>query len=281
MIFRIGEDIVLGGNSKYHLSAPLSGLTAPDIRTGDGLYAGVDGGYVSSQLYGFRNIVLQGFYIGDTCEDADQLRLNLMTKLHIRYLYPVYIKTFSGKNYFVEGYISDIKSDITNPTSGEFQISILCPDPIIYDGGDGLTRDSAWFEQPFYKEKPGGFVISYQVPVQWVDGQMATLITNLGEVDAYPILTLVGITHNPKISNLTTGSFVELVRTTTSSSDEIVIDMKQRIITLNGVSIASDRTLDSSWWNLVPGENKIVLESNNANDVSLGSIKYKVGYRGI
>lgn len=281
MIFRIGDDIVLGGNSKYHLSAPLSGLTAPDIRTGDGLYAGVDGGYVSSQLYGFRTIVLQGFYIGDTCEEADQLRLDLMTKLHIRYLYPVYIKTFSGKNYFVEGYISDIKSDVTNPRSGEFQISILCPDPIIYDGGDGSARDSAWFEQPFYKEKPGGFVIKYVVPVQWVDGQMATVINNMGDVATYPIITLVGITHNPIIRNLTTNSKVQLSRTTTSASDSIVIDMKQRIITLNGVSIAADRSLDSTWWDLAPGDNLIVLESDNSGDISLGSIKYKVGYRGI
>lgn len=280
MIFRIGEDITLGGNSKYHLSAPLSGLTAPDIRTGDGLYAGVDGGYVSSQLYGFRTIVLQGFYIGDNCEDADNLRVSLMTKLHIRYLYPVYITTFSGKHYFTEGYITDIKSDITNSKSGEYQITILCPDPIIYDGGEGLTSDSAWVEQMFYKEKPGGFTISYSSPVQWVNGQMATLINNWGEVEVYPIITIIGKTTNPKITNLTTNQFVELDYTT-NAGDLLVIDMKQRIITLNGVSIASYRTIDSMWWKLAAGENKIVLESDSNTDVDYGSIKFKVGYRGI
>lgn len=280
MIFRIGNDITLGGNSKYQLSAPLSGLTVPDIRTGDGVYAGVDGGYVSSQLYGFRTIILQGFYIGRDCAEADQLRLDLMTKLHIRYLYPVFITTFSGKHYFVEGYISDIKSDITNSLSGEFQISILCPDPIIYDGGDGLSVDSAWFEQMFYKEEPGGFVIKYQAPVEWVAGQMATNIDNLGEVGAFPIIIIKGKVTNPKITNLTTNEFVELDRVT-SSGDELVIDMRKRIITLNGVSIASSRTIDSSWWKLAAGNNKIVLETDSNTDVNFGSIKYKVGYRGI
>ena len=280
MEIKIGDDITFGGKSKFQMTPPLSGLTSPDIRTGDGLYAGVDGGYVSSQLYGFRNIVISGFYIGTTCEEADELRQQLMSKLHIRYLYPVYITTFSGKHYLVEGYITDRRSDITNPTSGEFQITIHCPDPIIYDGGDGTTTDSAWFEQTFYKEEPGGFEIQYKVPVEWVGGEMATAIENLGTVAAYPIITLKGKFTNPKITNLTTNQFVELNRTT-SAGDEIVIDMKERIITLNGVSIASSRTIDSSWWSLTQGINKIVLETDSNSDDNFGTIKYKVGYLGI
>lgn len=280
MIIKIGDTITFGGNSKFQITPPLSGLTSPDIRTGDGLYAGVDGGYVSSQLYGFRNIVISGFYIGKTCQEADELRQQLMSELHIRYLYPIFITSFSGKHYFVEGYITDRRSDITNPTSGEFQITIHCPDPIIYDGGDGIASDSAWFEQTFYKEQPGGFNIEYQVPVQWVAGQMATNIENLGTVAAYPIITLSGKFTNPKITNLTTNEFIELERTTTVS-DTIVINMKERIITLNGVSIASSRTIDSSWWTLVQGNNKIVLETDDSSDNNFGTIKYKVGYLGV
>ena len=281
MEIRFGDEITFGGNSKFQITPPLSGLTSPDIRTGDGLYAGVDGGYVSSQLYGFRDIVISGFYIGSTCEEADNLRQKLMTSLHIRYLYPIFITTFSGKHYFTEGYITDRRSDITHPTSGVFQITIHCPDPIIYDGGDGINSDSAWFEQTFYKEEPGGFDIEYTIPVQWVNGQMATSIENLGTVDAYPIITLTGVTKNPKIINLTTNQFIELSRTTTSATDVIVINMKERIITLNGVSIAADRSIDSSWWTLKPGNNKIVLQSDRTTDVNFGTIKYKVGYQGI
>ena len=280
MIIKIGDTITFGGNSKFQIAPPLSGLTSPDIRTGDGLYAGVDGGYVSSQLYGFRNIVISGFYIGKTCQEADELRQQLMSELHIRYLYPIFITSFSGKHYFVEGYITDRRSDITNPTSGEFQITIHCPDPIIYDGGDGVASDSAWFEQTFYKEQPGGFNIAYKVPVTWVGGQMATNIENLGTVAAYPIITLSGKFTNPKITNLTTNEFIELERTTTAS-DTIVIDMKERIITLNGVSIASSRTIDSSWWTLSQGDNKIVLETDSNSDNNFGTIKYKVGYLGV
>lgn len=165
MIIKIGDNIQLGGNSKYQLEPGISGLSSANIRTGDGVYSGRDGGYVSSQLYGTRTITMTGFYIGENCEEADNLRRGLVSNLHIRYLYPIYITTFSQQHYFTEGYVTDIKSDIEGRRSGEFQITLLCPDPIMYDGGDGLSSDSAWIEQRFMIEKAGGFVIEYPTPV--------------------------------------------------------------------------------------------------------------------
>lgn len=279
MYFRIGNDITLGGNSAYKLESPITGLSSPEIRTGDGNYAGVDGGYVSSQLYGMRTIVLTGFFLG-TCAEVDELRHNLFTKLHIRYLYPIFITTFSGIHYFTEGYVTDIKADITGKRAGEYQITLLCPDPIIYDGGDGLTTDSAWIEGTFYKDEPGGFVLPENVPVQWESGNRGVVVTNLGTVEAYPIIVLRGAFTNPTIRNLTTGEFISLDRAT-SASDEIVIDMKQRIITLNGVSIASNRTITSSWWALQQGRNEIVLTTTNTSDTDYGVIKYKQGFQSI
>lgn len=281
MEFRIGDEITLGGDSKYKLLSPITGLTSPDIRNGDGLYAGVDGGYVSSQLYGFRTIVLTGLYVGNSCAEADELRLNLMSRAHIRYLYPIFITTFSGRYYYTEGYISDIKADITGPRTGEFQITLLCPDPLIYDGGDGVDADSAWFEQSFYTPEAGGYIIEYTTPVQWKSGERDANITNYGSAETYPIITIKGQATNPVIYNLTTGKFVALDYTT-NAGDELIIDMKNRVITLNGVSIASARTLDSSWWKLVQGINRISFTTDDPqNDVDHGTVKYKIGFEGI
>lgn len=285
MEFRIGNDIKLGGSSNYQISPGIEGLTAPAIRTGDGLYAGVDGGYVSSQLYGFRTIVINGFYLSQTCEESDALRLALMTKLHIRYLYPIFITTFSGKHYFTEGYITDVKADISGPRAGEYQITLLCPDPIIYDGGDGTNSDSAWMEQTFHKEIPGGFTIEYTSPVDWTPGQMTSIITNIGTVDSYPIITLRGDYENPAIFNYTNGGVIQINRTI-NDGEEVKIDMKQRIITLtdslgNVTSIASDRDISSTWWALSPGENQVVLYTDSDSDTDFGIIKYKQGFEGI
>lgn len=280
MRFKIGNDIILGGDSAYKLVSPISGLSAPAIRTADGVYAGVDGGYVSSQLYGFRTITLSGFYQGESCQEADDLRLGLMNKLHIRQNYPIMISTFSGRNYYTEGFIADVKSDITMPTAGEFQITLICPDPIIYDGGDGTSPQSSLLQQVFCKEKPGGFTIPSDMPVQWVSGQVATSIMNTGSVEVYPLIILKGAYTNPKITNIVTNQHIKM-NLTISGDSELRIDMKKRIITLNGVSVASLRALDSTWWSLKRGENRIVLETNKQTDTDFGTIIWRNGFEGI
>lgn len=280
MEIRIGDNIKLGGDSVYQIVSPLSGLETPDIRMGDGLYAGVDGAYVSSELYGSRVIKIKGFYLTNGCESLDKAREGLIQNLRIRYLYPIYIKTFGKKNYYTEGYLSDLKAEITGPKAGEFQISLYCPDPLIYDGGDGKTADSSWMEQTFYKEGHGGFDLMYTTPVQWVAGDQTTAIENLGTAENTPIITLKGTFHNPTITNQTTGEFITL-STTTTSTDTIIIDMKNRIITKNGGSIASYRTITSTWWTLKPGLNKIVLTTTNASDTNYGTIKFRNGYYSI
>ena len=280
MRFKIGNDIILGGDSAYKLVSPISGLSAPAIRTADGVYAGVDGGYVSSQLYGFRTITLTGFYKGTNCEETDDLRLGLMNKLHIRQNYPIMITTFSGRNYYTEGFIADVKSDITMPIAGEFQITLICPDPIIYDGGDGASPQSSLLQQLFYKEKPGGFTIPSDMPVQWTPGQVATSIMNIGSVKVYPLIILKGTYTNPKVRNIVTDEYVKM-NLTVSGDSELRIDMKKRIITLNGVSVASSRTADSTWWGLNRGENRIVLETDSQSDTEFGSIIWRNGFEGI
>lgn len=280
MRFKIGNDIILGGDSAYKLVSPISGLSAPAIRTADGVYAGVDGGYVSSQLYGFRTITLTGFYKGTNCEETDDLRLGLMNKLHIRQNYPIMITTFSGRNYYTEGFIADVKSDITMPIAGEFQITLICPDPIIYDGGDGASPQSSLLQQLFYKEKPGGFTIPSDMPVQWTPGQVATSIMNIGSVKVYPLIILKGTYTNPKVRNIITDEYVKM-NLTVSGDSELRIDMKKRIITLNGVSVASSRTADSTWWGLNRGENRIVLETDSQSDTEFGSIIWRNGFEGI
>lgn len=282
MIFRIGDKIQLGGDNGtgYILQSPIEGITSPSIRSADGVWTGRDGGYVSSQFYGFRTITLTGAYIGSTCEEADKLRLGLMTNLGIRKLFPVFITNFSGRHYYTEAYITDIKSDITGRLSGEWKMTLICPDPIIYDGGNGVDANSAWYQYTFKKEKPGGYKVETKYPVKWTEGNISSFVNNSGSVEIFPQIILRGKFTNPKILNTTTGKSVKLERTT-SPSDEIVIDMNERIITLNGQSIAHTRTADSTWWCLLPGENRLLLETDSKTDTDFGIVKFKAGYEGI
>ena len=279
MIIRIG-DLQFGGDSKYQIEPGISGLSSAAIRNGDGVYSGVDGAYMSSQLYGARTIVFTGFYIGNSCEETDELRRKLTSNLRIRVLYPIFIQTFSQRNYYTEGYLTDIKADIEGNRAGEFQITMFCPDPYIYDGGDGTSTDSAWIEQPFYKVQSGGFKIQYPTPVPWSEGQQFTYINNNGTVPVYPIINLTGnFTSTITIRNVTTGKFMSLGYGISSGS--IIIDMKERIITYNGTSIASYRSVDSTWWALEPGENRVILETGSSTNTNYGMIRFQQGYEGI
>jgi phage-related protein len=272
--------LTLGAKTNYQIQSPISGLEKPPIRMGAGDWSGRDGGYVSSQFYGTRVIVISGFYIGSSCEEADELRLALTEALPIRQSLPFYFTTFGGKLLFSQTYIRDMKMDITNPTSGQFQITLIAPDPFLYDAGDGVDPDSGWLELPVYKLIGGGYITEYNMPVQWTPGTTPTVAVNSGDVLIYPQFKIVGAVTNPIITNLSENKFVKINVTTTNPTDEIIIDMGQRTVTLNGGSILSFRTLDSTWWGLPPGNSSIQFETDGVGDITFGTLRWRTAYQG-
>lgn len=280
MIFNI-NGLTLGGDSRYFVQSPIQGLEKPPIRMGQGEWSGRDGGYVSSQFYSPRLITINGFYMGTNCNHADELRVNLSNSMPIRQSLPTFITTFSGKQYFTQAYLKDYKADITSDRVGEFQISLVSPDPLLYDAGDGVDPDSGWQNLDVYKIVGGGYVTAYDMPVQWTPGTTPTIANNDGDVVIYPQFKIVGAVNNPRIANLDENKFVELEITTTQPDDEIIIDMEQRTVTLNGGSILSYRTLDSQWWGLTPGTNTVQFTSAGAEDVSMGTLRWRNAFQGI
>ena len=254
---KIGE-LILGGNSQFQLSPAIEGLDSASFRTGDGLYAGRDGGYVAGHFYGHRTITLKGFYIGDDCEDAAQLRKILFSYLRIRYSLPIVINTPYGL-YRTDGFVTDIKSDIENLRAGEFQITLLCPDPAIYIA-DGFGK-ARWQE--------------YDLTIGDTN-----VLGNDGDLEAYPIITIIGTVNGVQIVNETTQSTLELNLTTSEPDDEIIVDMNKRFVTLNGTGINAYRTTNSTWWPLVREENdiKIILGEGSS---ATATIKFKEGISGI
>ena len=141
MQIKIGSILYVGGDSPFRLAPPVQGLESPAIRVGDGLYAGRDGGFVSGHFYGHRTIVINGFYIGADCEEAADLRETLFGLLRIRYLHPIIITT-ELNNWYCEGVVSNVKADIENIVSGKFQITLLCPDPLLSTINSGSAVDT-------------------------------------------------------------------------------------------------------------------------------------------
>jgi hypothetical protein len=273
--------LTFGGNSKYQITPPITGLDTPPIRMGQGDWSGRDGGYVSSQFYSSRVIVIEGFYFSRNCNEADDLRKNLIASIPLRQSLPLYITNFAGRKFLSQTYIKDFKADITEPGFGKFQITLVAPDHLLYDAGDGIDPDSGFVNLPVYKLIGGGYVTQYNMPAQWTPGTQPTVAQNLGEVMIYPQFKIVGPTTNPTIFNLTENKFVKINVTTTNPTDELIIDMYARTVTLNGGSILSFRTLDSTWWGLRTGDNVIQFNTDGGGDTNYGTLRWRNAYQGI
>jgi hypothetical protein len=169
--------------------------------------------------------------------------------------------------------------DITSPLAGVFQITLVAPDPFLYDAGDGIDPDSGWQALPVYKLIGGGYVTEYDMPVQWTPGTTPAVAVNNGDVLIYPQFKIVGPVINPRITNMNENKFVQ-INITTGASDELIVDMGKRTVTLNGGSVLSFRTLDSTWWGLSPGNNTIQYESDGPSDVNFGTLRWRTAYQG-
>lgn len=261
MQIRIGNNLVFGEDSVYKISPNIEGLDSAAIRTGSGLYAGVDGGYVSSQLYGHRTIVFRGFFIGD-CEDQEAYRKTLLTNLKIRKLFPIGITSFTGQHYATSGYVTDIKCAVTSPTVSEYQITLLCPDPVLYESDENNPLTPKWVQET-------------------LDGEAITTVNVLGTTNTYPIITTLPASNQTRIqfANNTTGEAFWL-EDITDTGDTIVVDMGNRTVLQGMDSIANLRTLESRWWWLEPGNNEIAYWTDHIAGQT-ATLRYKVGYGGI
>lgn len=265
-----------GGN---FIITGVTGLGAADIRTSSFLFSGRSGGLVTDQFYGFRNIAITG-KIGSIESDRQQHQLDrvaMFNALPIGAVIPVYITVFSGQTYRIDCKVTDLKVEYSRAGyMSDFLIQLTAGDQLFYstDGGDEQTATVN------LQAQTGGYVTPYDLPVDWAEGAQPTIVNNSGTAVAFPVIELHDESHDPRITNQTTGETFGL-NISTEDGDLIVIDMGNRTVTLNGSNIMGNRTDDSSWWGMPPGDNSIVLTSDTTDDTVYAVLKWRNGLSGI
>lgn len=257
----------------------VEGLGVADIRTSSFLFSGRSGGMVSDQLWGFRMIAITGKVgaLGNTRQEHQQDRATMMAALPIGSTIPVYITTFGGETYLIEANVTDFKLEYTQGGyMSDFLLQLTAGDPLFYstDGGDIQTATIN------LQAATGGYETPYDLPVDWAEGSQPTIVLNSGTAIALPVIELKDESHNPRITNQTTGETFAL-DISTEDGDVIRIDMKNRTVTLNGSNIMGNRTDDSSWWWLTPGDNSVVLTSATSDDHVYAELEWRNGVTGI
>lgn len=106
--------------------------------------------------------------------------------------------------------------------------------------------------------------------------------TNNGDLPVYPIgITVYGPVTDPKITNVTTGEYIEFSNTTLSSGSDVLsiaYDKDSIAITMNGVNYLSRITNDSTYFKLRPGANQIQLSGASVGSGAYLTCSYYSGW---
>lgn len=257
----------------------VSGLGKADIRTSSFLFSGRPGGLVTDQLEGFRNISIAAEIGANdmTFVQHEIDRRALDEALPIGETIPIYFTTFAGTEYVIYANVTDCKMEyMQGGRRSDVLIQLTAGDPLFYATGGG-DEQSALVQRV---AENGGYETPYILPVEWDSGGAPTIVTNAGNANYYPTITLNDEALNPIITNLATGESMAL-ELSMLTGDEVVIDMYNRTITLNGSDILGNKTDDSIWWALLPGNNPIMLDTDTADDTVSATITWRNGVTGI
>ena len=125
------------------------------------------------------------------------------------------------------------------------QVEFFCPDPNYYNNNlqtavmaisPALGRT---YNKTFDYNYGGG------------SATVTTTIQNIGWATTYPTITITGPITNPIVGNVTTGDTMYFSGTY-SSSDVLVIDLYNKLITLNGQA-ARNLLISGTWFSAPPG----------------------------
>ena len=86
----------------------------------------------------------------------------------------------------------------------------------------------------------------------------STSVNNAGWATTYPVITITGPIINPIIGSTTQGNYIT-VQGSYANTDTIVVDLAQRLVTINGSSARNLVSGGSNWFWAQPGVNQFYL----------------------
>lgn len=258
-----------------YLDEPIEGVSGlPNIRSATGVNQGRDGSWVSRQLYEGRYISFQGRIFGGEPIDVENKRRELVSVLQRKKL-KLRIITYAGMEFVTEVFVMANQMPINRELNiVKWKIDLLSEDPLFYDNSAGELLATIG------KVMDGGFDIPFDIPFNISAGGEPSVVTNSGNETVYPIITISTLATNPKLINRATNEFMQ-VMTTVLDGDKLIIDMRNKTITHNGLNIYALQRDGSTFFGLVPGVNVMEIQSDIASENSKAEVRYQSGFLGI
>lgn len=275
MIIKLNNFVINDRESRFYLDT-VKGFAIPEIRTSSAVLTERDGGYVASQFYGMRKVSIQGRIFGEDEAELEEKRKEIMAAVRQRSI-AIELITNAGNSYLVNGHLTDSEMDFDRLiNSSDFRFEFLCPDPVIYDNTDGTA-----LSVQVGKQRGGGYVFPYVLPVSWQPGSGEVTARNNGNTPVKPVIKFKGSMTDPTLINVTTGKLVQLSGFNAPEGSEVVIDTRTRSVLLNGGNIFDKLSDQSTFFSLQPGDNVFRLESASGADTVVATVEWRNGFMGV
>lgn len=148
------------------------------------------------------------------------------------------------------------------------QVTLFCPDPRLYSSPATVASMSP---QP-----PLGRSYNRTYNLLYGGGSLSTStsIVNNGNATTGPVITITGPAVNPTIGNITTNQYMT-VNVSLANTDTLVIDLDNKLITLNGSPARNLVAGNSVWFSAPPGTSSFYF---TAQSYTVGTTSASVTY---
>lgn len=251
---------VFGGTGSPYQILSVDGLESlPGIRNQDDNRGYADGMFTGRDFLAGRTIVMtiQTTATPTASAQANYNTLQRTLQPQTAGTTPLYFLLSAGEteqviNARVRSHIATINP---NYTYGYIisQVEFFCPNPLYYDSN---TQTATLDYTP-----PTGRTYNriYNLVYGGGSSLITTTITNNGWATTYPTITLNGPIDNPVLGNSTQG-FALYFNCILSSSDDLVVDLYNKLITLNGNPARNTLISgNSEWFSAPPGNSNFYL----------------------
>jgi hypothetical protein len=212
---------------------------------------GDHGGYATPQFYGPRTIELTVTASATSQAERDIARAALQAAVPVSDLATFVLNEPVPKTLQVRrsGVVKEVSATLMDVT---FDVLLIAPDPRKYGAPTSVTVIAN--SQTLGITFPMSFPMSF--PAQAPPG--AATVTNGGNFETRPTITITGPIVAPAVYNQTSGESISFSTLTLAATDTLVLDLLNKAAYLDGAPIPAD--LWSAWWVLDPGTSQIVLQ---------------------
>jgi hypothetical protein len=241
-------------------------------------------------LIGQTAYVIEGtMYPGGEAEYDDGLRrLRKLASLELQqddptaddgYVPYVYTEKMRNKQIFMKVLYVDLPESTRKGLVQPFRLICKIKDPTIY----GATLKTASTEPADFTTASGSAIYPFEYPIVYgaSTSSVSTDAINEGDLPVYPVsINIHGPVNSPRITNTTTGEYIQVGVNLGSTSNELVIsyDKDSLSVELDGVPVLNQVTSASTFFKLQPGGNEFTLTGSSISDDAYATISFYDGW---